>query len=71
MISGEVATSGLSALSVAAVMLMEDAADGLMDTSTDLATGVRLAATLAALGADLSAIAATAAVLDRHRGDNV
>ncbi len=56
MISDEVANDRLAALGVAAVMLLEDAVDGLATTSTDTSAGRRLAANLAALGADLSAL---------------
>lgn len=70
MISDEVAANGLTALSVAAVMLIEDAVDELATTATDWRDGRCLAASLAALGADLSALGEAAAVLGRRRGDD-
>ena len=70
MISSEVATNGLAALSVAAVMLIEDVGDGLMTVPSDAIAEIHLAATLAALGADLSALGAAAVVLARHRSED-
>ena len=70
MISDEVANDGLAALSVAALMLIEDAADGLATAPTGSAAEYRFAATLAVVGADLSALAAAATVLIRHRGSD-
>ena len=66
MITDEVATNGLAALSVAAVMLIEDAIDVLSVPITTLNAGDRQGA-LAALGADLTALAAATSVLARHR----
>ena len=70
MISSEVATNGLAALSVAAVMLIEDVGDGLVTVPSDAIAENHLAATLAALGADLSALGAAAVVLARHRSED-
>ncbi len=71
MISDEVARNGLAALSVAAVMLVEDASEGLTTSATDATAGMRFADDLAALGSDLAALAAAAAVLTRRRFDAV
>ena len=65
----QAATNGLAALGVAAIMLIEDVGDGLVTVPADVVAEERLAATLAALGAYLSALAAAAAVLTRHRRD--
>lgn len=70
MISGKVARDGLAALSVAAVMLIEDAVDGLTTAATDPGAGRRLAAALTELGADLSALVAAATVFARHPSDD-
>lgn len=67
MISDEVARDGLAALGVAAVMLIEDAAEELTTVATDARAGRRVAAALTALGTDISALAAAAAVFARHR----
>ena len=71
MISDEVAREGLAALSVAAVMLIEDAIDGLTTGASDSTVGMRFAFDLATLGSDLGALAAAAAVLTRRRVDDV
>lgn len=68
-ISNEVATNGLAALSVAAIMLIENVGDGLVTVPTGAVAENHLATTLAALGADLSALAAAATVLIRYRSD--
>lgn len=70
MISNEVATNGLAVLSVAAAMLIEDVGDGLVTVPNGAIAENHLAATLAALGADLSALGAAAIVLARHRSEN-
>lgn len=67
MVSDEVAGDGLAAISVAAAMLIEGAVDEFTTTATDTTAGRRLAANLAALGADLSALGAAAAIFARHR----
>lgn len=69
MISKEVADDGLAALSVTAATLIEDAVEGLVTTATDVRASLALATNLAALGAELSALGAAAAVLARHRDD--
>ena len=58
-------------MSVAAVMLIEDASDGLTTGATDSTAGMRFALDLATLGCDLGALAAAAAVLARRRVDDV
>ena len=67
MISDEVAREGLATLSIAAVMLIEDELDLLTTVQTDVPAGCRVAASLTALGSDLSALAAAAEVLVRRR----
>ena len=51
-------------------MLIEDVGDGLMTVPSDAIAENHLAATLAALGADLSALGAAAVVLARHRSED-
>ena len=70
MISDEVAREGLAALSVAAVMLIEDELDLLTTVQTDVSAGCRVAASLTVLSADLSALAAAAEVLVRRRSED-
>ena len=67
MISDEVADNGLEALSVAAVMLMEDVGEGLIMIQPDIEVGGDLGTALVALAADLSALGEAATVLARHR----
>lgn len=66
MISSEVVDEGLAALRVAATMLIEDAVEA-FTIVTDSNSGLRQAAELTTLGADLSALGVAMTVLARNR----
>lgn len=70
MISDKVARDGLAALSVAAVILIEDEVERLTIAQTDVMAGRGLATSLIALGSDISVLGAAALVLVRNRDGN-